>query len=117
MEQSLISSGLESFLNDDFKTAIDNFSKALEKNADNIDCLVYRAVAYIKVGQNENAITDLNNAEKIEKRFDVLYNRGKAYFYNEEFDKATTDLKEALEVKDISDERKSLVQNLLNKMH
>ena len=116
MENDLNHAGLVCYINDDLRTAVDNFTKALDKN-NTIDSLVYRGSTYIKLGEYTKAIIDFDNAQNIEARFDVFYNRAKARFYDLDFEKAKEDLQKALESKDINDERKELANTLLAKIN
>lgn len=116
MENDLNHAGLICFINDDLRTAADNFTRALDKSV-TIDSLVYRGTAYLKLGEYTKAIIDFDKAQEIEARFDVFYNRAKARFYDLDFEKAKEDLKNALESKDVNDERKELASNLLAKIN
>jgi tetratricopeptide (TPR) repeat protein len=59
----------------------------------------HRAIEYLKRGQYDNAISDLNKALEINPRYDeAYYNRGNAYFSKNQHDRAIADYSNALDI-------------------
>ncbi len=52
--------GLTQAMRGDYRAAIDNYSLALKNRPDFISAYMNRAIAYMKVGRNKRAISDLN---------------------------------------------------------
>ncbi len=116
MDSDLIHSGLISYMDENFKTAVDQFSKALEKNPDNFEALVYRACSFLKLGNYSSSIDDLNKADKLkENNYEVLYNRAKAYFLSMDFTKGQAELVRLKELSGLSEEQQSNVQSLFSR--
>jgi tetratricopeptide (TPR) repeat protein len=116
MEKELVNIGLTNYMEENYRTAIDQFSKSLEKSSDNFDALVYRGCSYIKLGDYSSAITDLNHAEKINgNNYEVLYNRAKAYFLNMDNKNGHSDITQAGELSDLSEEQKENISSLASR--
>ena len=116
MEDDLIHNGVEAYINQNYKTAVDQFSKCLEKNSENFSALIYRGCSLIKLGEYSGALTDFNNAEKIKgSNYDVLYNRSKAHFMNMDFKSGQDDLNKAQALENLSDEERLSIANLENR--
>lgn len=97
MQDEHISSGLISFIDGNYKTALESFNKGLEKES-NTEALVYRGISYLKLGSYDQAISDFNEAEKTaddQFKFEIPFNRGLAYLYNSEISFAKKDLETA----------------------
>ena len=116
MENDLIHSGLISYMDENYKTAVDQFTKSIEKNCENFEALVYRGCSNIKLGNFSSAITDFDMANKFkENNFEVLYNRSKAHFMNMDFAKGHADLAKLQALSDLSEEQKNTVYLLASK--
>jgi Response regulator containing CheY-like receiver, AAA-type ATPase, and DNA-binding domains len=62
VQKSLDSSGNELLIKGDFKTAIDFFNAALEKNPNDPNPLIHKAMAFYKIGKFDDAIECCNKA-------------------------------------------------------
>jgi Flp pilus assembly protein TadD len=118
MEEEFTRQGLLSYMDENYKTAIDQFSKALEKNPDNYDVIIFRGCSFSKLGDYSTALSDFNTAEKLKEipDFDLLYNRGKTHFLNQDFKQAHEDLSKANELNDINPSQKEKVTQILNRI-
>lgn len=73
--------------------ALDNFSKAIELNANNSEYLVNRGSTYAKLNQKEKAILDFDQAEKIDPDYpNIYFNRFQLYNSMENWEKALQDI-------------------------
>lgn len=117
MEIELIKSGLEAFMQENYQTAIDQFSKALEKDVDNIEGLIYRAASYNKLGNSSAGVEDLNKAESLNKNeehsYEILYNRAKLLINLNNFKSALDDLNKAKSLNGLNDEKKTNLEKLI----
>lgn len=117
MEEELIRSGLSSFMEENYTTAISYFSKALEKNPDNKDAFLYRGCTYNKIGDYTSALSDLNSAEKQSgANFDISFNKAIANFHNSELKETASELSKCEDLKELTDEQKEKILNLRNKL-
>ncbi len=117
MEFELIKSGLEAYMEENYKTAVDQFSKALEKDTNNVEALIYRAASYNKLGNFSAGLDDLNRAECDNKNeqhsYEIFYNRAKLLINLNNFKSASEDLNKAKSLNGLSDERKTNVEKLI----
>jgi Flp pilus assembly protein TadD len=97
MENALINSGKQAFIEENYESALSYFSKALEKDENNYIAHLYRGCTYNKLGDYDNAIDDFNQVQKSGKTHDYLYNRALSHYYNENLSEASKDLNEANE--------------------
>lgn len=96
MEDELISTGLIAYMNRSYKSAEDMFSKVLDKNQKSLNATLYRGITRVQLGLYTDAIFDLDNAEKLgNKNFEVYYNRGIAFLYTMDLEKAKSELEVA----------------------
>ena len=117
MENEFIHSGLISFMDDNFHSAIDLFSKLIDKNQSSFDAYLFRGRSYFQIGNYILAINDFNNAEKLKDNdYDLIYSRAKAHFYNLDFKSANEDLKRIENFTDLSEERKENLKLLKQKL-
>ena len=81
MELEFVKQGLKEFVLENFKTSVDQFSKALEKNPHCTEALIYRASSYENLGNYNLAIEDLDKAQTEENyskyEYVILYARAK----------------------------------------
>jgi tetratricopeptide (TPR) repeat protein len=116
MAEEFFNFGLTSLMEDNTQTAIEYLTKSLERNPESSDSHLYRGIAYFKFGDYLSSISDLNNAEKlVGKSYFVLYNRAKAYFYNQEFSNGINDLNDARNLGNLSEEQLDKINALLNR--
>jgi len=117
MELELTRSGLEAFMQENYITAVDQFSKALEKNTNTIEALIYRSASYNMLGDFSAGIDDLNKAEsenQIEElSYEIFYNRAKLLINLNNFKSALEDLNKAKNLNGLSDENKTNVEKLI----
>jgi tetratricopeptide (TPR) repeat protein len=116
MEEEFFNYGLTSLMEENYKTAIEYFSKSLERKSDDYDVYLYKGHAYFKLGDYASAISDFNQAEKLtDNSFDVLYHRAKAHFFNQDFKSGFTDLNRAKQLNYLTGEQLEKVNNLTNR--
>ena len=114
MEEEFIKYGLINNIEGNYDTAIEQFTKAINKNEQNYKGYLYRAIAYSNKGEYNNALNDFEKAEKLKKEDDEFYYlRGKTYFYNQNFNNAKIDFEKALTINSINEENKEIINKLL----
>ena len=117
MEIELIKSGLISFIEENYKTAIDQFTKALERTPDNIEALIYRGSTFDKIGNYKLGLEDLDKAFAENKNellnYDILYTRAKLYLNSNNFKAALEDLNKAKEIHGLKEEQTSNIDKLI----
>jgi tetratricopeptide (TPR) repeat protein len=102
--------GMNSYITDDYKTAVKHFSEFLNTHKNNLEGLLYRANAYLNLGLISEALTDLTEAEKVNQNsFDLYYKKGIAAFKLEQFLDAGENFKKALSLATNSEQRDNLV--------
>jgi len=116
MAEEFFNYGLTSLMEDNTQTAIEYLTKSLERNPESSASYLYRGIAYFKFGDYLSSISDFNNAEKLEgKSYDLLYNRAKAYFYNQDFSNGINDLDSARNLGNLAEEQLDKINALLNR--
>ncbi len=74
-------------------------------NALNFEIYYSRGLAYYKIGQYDEAISDFTEALKLKpKHADIYYSRGLAYNKIGQYDKAISDFTEAIKLKSKADD-------------
>ncbi len=118
MELEFVRQGLKEFGYENYKTSIDQFSKALEKNPNCIEAFIYRASSYEKLGNYNLAIEDLDKAQLEENyskyEYDILYARAKILIGLNIFKPALEELKKAKEIENLTIEKISNLDKLIN---
>jgi len=77
--------------------AIEEFSKAITMNSNNLDAIYNRGRVLIDLGEFNKAIIDLNDAIKIDPNFSSAYhNRGVAKYYLKNYTEAIVDFNSAI---------------------
>ena len=101
MQEEHTSQGLCSFMDYNYKSALEYFNKSLEIQK-NSEVYLYRGITNLKLGNYEASISDLNKSEQdfdenntVFDKFDIYFNRGLAYLYNSEISNAKRDLETA----------------------
>lgn len=116
MEEDFISAGLLNFADYNYKSALETFNKALTKNNENSEALLYKGICNLKLGNYDACISDLNKAQSLSKSsFDISYNKGLAYLYNSEISYAKNEFEEAK--KHADDNQLKLVNKFLVKLN
>ena len=117
MEIELVKQGLKEFINENYKTSIDQFSKALEKNPHCTEAFIYRASSNEKLGNYNLAIEDLDKAQLEENysqyEYDILYGRAKLLIYLNIFKPALEELTKAKQLENLTEEKKSNLEKLI----
>ncbi len=117
MSDELVHSGLISYMDENYLTAVDQFSKSLERDPNNFKALIYKACALIKLGEYPAALLCLNNADNLNPNcYDVLYNRARAYLLLGDLKSSQTDLVSLGNIKGLSDEQKENISHISNKL-
>jgi Flp pilus assembly protein TadD len=117
MEDNLIQSGMTAYIEENYETAIDQFSKSLEKSALNSEALLFRGCSYLKSGQFDKALKDFNQVEELSGEFyDLLLNRTEAHFYNMDFEKAHSDFAKLKSISNLNDFQLMQIKNLEEKL-
>lgn len=117
-EDDIMQSALSEMIEGNHQTVIYQTSKLLANNKENYTALVLRGSAYCEKGEYTNAINDFSEAEKSLKELngDLLYMKGKALFYNQNFEESQKELEKAIKIASLSDEQKGKINCLINKM-
>jgi tetratricopeptide (TPR) repeat protein len=118
MEDNLLQIGMTAFIEENYETAIDQFSKSIEKNADNSEALLFRGCSYLKLGYYDKAVSDFNQTEILSGEFyHLLVNRSQAHFFNMDFKQSHADLSKLKSMTNLNDYQlkqiKSLEDNLV----
>lgn len=59
--ENIFNQAVHAYIADEFRQAADFFTKVIDNDNNDINSRFYRASAYIKLGQFEDAISDLTN--------------------------------------------------------
>ena len=117
MELEFVKQGLKEFVLENYKTSVDQFSKALEKNPNCTEAFICRASSYEKLGSYNLAIEDLDKAQAGENyskfEFDILYARAKILINMNIFKPALEELNRAKEIENLTQENKSNLDKLI----
>lgn len=117
MEIDRIHSVIHSYMNDNLTSAIDECTQILEKNGSSFLGRIFRGFSYLKKGMYTDAVTDFDEAEKLQPNtYDIYLNRGKAYYYLEKFKESLEDLNKSLLVPKITGEQRKVAEDWLNKV-
>lgn len=116
MEEDFVAVGLLNYIDQNYKTALENFNKAVNINADNSEAVLFRGIALLKLGNYDKAINDFNKSESLNSKsgFELNYNRGLAYLFNSEIAFAKSNFEAAK--KQASDSQLKLVNKYLQKL-
>ena len=83
-----------------FDDAIENFSRAIERNPYFAEAYCYRGTAYFNKKELSCALKDLNEAMRLNSNYDEAYNnRGLVYSHKGQYDRAIKDFDKAIELK------------------
>src|SRR4051794_23753833 len=81
----------------DYRSAIDDFTQALNRRPTLGEALKNRGIAWQMLGDFDRAVSDFTRALRLDGRSSTLLNaRGSALFNKEEYDRAITDFDAAL---------------------
>lgn len=88
-DKQLFDRGVVLLKNEEFKEAVDVFSRLLESASENPDVYKNRGVAYMKLGEYDLAIVDFEKTREIRPDMKGLYsNLGVAWYYKGEYETA-----------------------------
>jgi len=116
MEELLISS-CKDYLNDNFDSALEKLSKVIETNSESLlqQALLYRAIAYRRIGKFQNSLEDLENllskfseGSKIDS-FEMFFKLGQTSFDLEKYPEANQYFKKALGLSSNEEQRQKLI--------
>ncbi len=97
---SYLSSGDKSLQNDDFRSAIDSYSRGIGLDPDNAEALNKRGVAYSMVASYDEAFGDLSRAVGLKPDYaEAFVNRALVYTKKSKWDEAIADLKQAISIR------------------
>lgn len=121
MEENFVSQGLLSFIDYNYKTALDYFNKAIGYKSD-YNYFLYRGITYLKLGYYELSISDFNKCEELnsndsrldKQKIKVFFNRALAYLYNSNLINAKTDFTTAKILAE--NNNKILIEEYINKI-
>ena len=84
---------------DEFDTAIIDYTDAIELDPEYAEAYNYRGIAYLSNGDFDNAIADYTEAVELDPEFtDAYKDRATAYFASSDFDNAITDYTKAIQL-------------------
>ncbi|HBX53571.1 MAG: hypothetical protein A2275_08675 [Bacteroidetes bacterium RIFOXYA12_FULL_35_11] len=96
---SFLESGKNKFKNRDYKGAVEDFTKAIELDPNDMNFYLQRGYAYGLIDNYESAITDYTTIIKKEPKHTFAYiSRGAAYNKLKKYEKALNDLSKAIEL-------------------
>ena len=85
--------------NRDFGQAIDDYTQAIQSNPQDATAYLQRALAYVKVAEDEKAIADLTQAIQIKPSYTLAYyRRSFIYMIGGKYDLASADLSQAIQI-------------------
>lgn len=97
--ERLYKNGMSAFINQDYNTAIERFSQALDNNPDAYRVWVSRGASHLKTGQTQRALSDLNKAVALRPAYARAYHmRALAYDKDGDMDAAIRDLDKAIDL-------------------
>lgn len=117
-EEDVMQNALGEVIEGNYNTAIYQLTKVLADKKDNCNAVLLRARAYFEKGEYENAINDYGEAEKAakEENADLCYMKAEALFYNQNFEGSKRELEKALGINGVTEEQKTKINCLINKM-
>lgn len=94
-----VSNGTKYFDQEKWTEAIEEYTKALELDPNNIHALTNRGSAYTHLGKYNEAIADLTKASEIDPgNIFPYYNRSIAYLYMNQYDNAIADCNKIIDL-------------------
>lgn len=97
--EELNTSGIEKLKNEDYDGALEDFSKAVEKDPKFAEGYLNRGYVYGNRGELQEALADFDKAIAIDSGYiEAYYNRGFIYGFFEEFDKSIADFNKVIEL-------------------
>lgn len=106
--------GEEFILAQNYKDAVDQFTRAIDLEPDYDKAYLGRAEAYEKMGMLKEASEDYERASTfLEKEETVFYNAGRLYYELEEYDKAVEKLDRAVSLKRTYDQAYGMLSKVL----
>lgn len=97
--RELNESGIEKLKNEDFKGALEDFTKAIERDPELAEAYLHRGYVYGNKGELQEALADFNQAIAIDSAYiEAYYNRGFIYHFFEDYHKAGADFDKVIEL-------------------
>jgi tetratricopeptide (TPR) repeat protein len=82
------------------KEALEKFDTAIKSDPENYEAYFWRARTYIRLGQFDNAVTDLNQVVELNPRYSAAYdNLGWLFMRRNKFDESLDHLNKSIELK------------------
>ena len=107
-KNDLLLSGALSFMDENYNTSVETFTKLISQNQ-TADAFLYRASAYINLGNYQEAFKDLTEGEKKTKNsYEFAYKKGVCLFNMERFSEAHDSFVRAALVANTPDQRINL---------
>jgi len=101
--------GSQHYINECYTSAVQSFTQALNDNKKNSAANLYRANAYIALGDYKNALVDLDEVERSqEKLFEVYYKKGIAFFNLPDYGSSHEYLLKAIAVSQSPEQRENV---------
>ena len=97
--EELNTSGIDKLKNENFEGALEDFSKAVEKDPKFAEGYLNRGYVHGNMGKLQEALADFDKAIAIDSGYiEAYYNRGFIYGFFEEFEKAIADFNKVIEL-------------------
>jgi tetratricopeptide (TPR) repeat protein len=118
MEEELLHASACAFIEENYKTCLDQLAKCIEKNNKCAQAFQMRGCVQLKLGEFASAISDFNKAEFFlgNHNFSILYNRIKAFICLQDVRSAKDELKKAEQLQGLSNEEKQALKVLSQKI-
>lgn len=101
--------GAKYYVTENYKEAVKSFTLFLNIHYDKYESYLYRASAYIKLGNYPDALADLEYAEtKCQTSFDLYYKMSIVYFHLEKYLESNDNLKKALNLSTHAEQREKI---------
>ena len=103
-EETLLSDSLDSFILDNYESALKHIDSMITKFPESpkkSEYILYRAVSYLKLGKFEDSLKDLDEIEKdnnYNKEYAYYLTRGKVLYYLGKFEESKNALNKGLEL-------------------
>ena len=108
--KNFLDEGIKHYINDEFELALNIFTELMTNNQNSFEARLYRAITYLQIKKFENALNDLNEAEKFENKsfFELYFRKGIALFHLERFLESNEYFKKALVLQTSQGDRNKL---------
>ncbi len=108
-KKDFIFMGTQNYINECYRSAIENFTLSIKENKKNTAAYLYRAYTYIALGDYQSALPDLDEVEKTgDKLFEVHYKKGMCYFLTNDYPASHEHLLKAIAVSQGAEQRENV---------